>query len=405
MMKRLKVVGIAIAAVLAVSVVEGAVDSASGAISHAMQRYRAESETLDRLARDRDAPAGSRTAWYLGKLASGMSAAHDMLRQMILLTALAEHEPATPARAKSVRLAGRRIILDPGHGGNDPGATGTCRQGGEVRFKLAEKDLTLDVSRRLAERLRGAGAEVLLTRDADETLDLFGRGAVGRMLDADLFMSIHFNYSVLCEPQKKGDRGVDGVNYTTVYIYSPSRRNLPMPGYGDLLADRLHDGTPAASARLASLLFQRLSSALELGEHPTDRVRRLMRVEQSRRTQLAKARQKLVKWKASPSVPSTRASESAPAETVKLYNEFYARQPEKSLPKGVRRSDFVVLREIDNKPAVLVETCFLGDQAELLRLQGNRRREAISEALYQGVCDYLPASRPEPRPAVTASSR
>ncbi len=404
MMKSLKVVGIAITAALAFSVVEGAVDGASGAISRAMQHYRAERQNLEGLGRSRRASASSRAAWYLGKLTSGMAAAHDMLRQMILVTALSEHESGAPARQRSARLAGRRIVLDPGHGGDDPGATGTYREGNAVRFKLAEKDLTLDVSRRLADRLREAGAEVLLTRNSDETLDLFGRGAVGRMLDADLFMSIHFNYSLLCEPQKKGDRAIDGVDYTTVYIYSPSRKNLPMPGYAELLADRLDAGTPAASARLAGLLFKRLSGALELGENPTGRVRRLMRAEEGRRARLSRSRQSLVKWKSTPAAPSSRG-DSAPAATVKLYDEFFAGQPEKALPKGVRRSDFVVLREVDNKPAVLVETCFIGDRAELLKLQGNRRRETISEALYRGICDYLPASRPVSRPTVTASAR
>lgn len=90
-----------------------------------------------------------------------------------------------PAAPPARRL---RVMIDPGHGGRDPGALGT---GG-----LAEKDLVLDVSRLLAERL-GAdpGLEVALTRRDDRFLSLEERTGLANAFDADVFVSIHGNAS------------------------------------------------------------------------------------------------------------------------------------------------------------------------------------------------------------------
>jgi N-acetylmuramoyl-L-alanine amidase len=79
----------------------------------------------------------------------------------------------------------RKIILDPGHGGADPGAPAT---GG-----LWEKDVTLDVARRLKALLLEAGFEVLMTREKDETVSLRERAQFANYQKGDLFISIHFN--------------------------------------------------------------------------------------------------------------------------------------------------------------------------------------------------------------------
>lgn len=80
----------------------------------------------------------------------------------------------------------RRIVLDPGHGGEDSGAQNAA-------YGLNEKALTLDVSRRLARMLRAAGYEVVLTRDADRFIPLEQRARIANHVKADLFLSIHFN--------------------------------------------------------------------------------------------------------------------------------------------------------------------------------------------------------------------
>jgi N-acetylmuramoyl-L-alanine amidase len=80
-----------------------------------------------------------------------------------------------------------RIVLDPGHGGFDPGAIGP----GGVR----EKDVALDVALRAARALRTAGFDVRLTRDADRAVPLENRSAMANAADADLFVSVHCNAS------------------------------------------------------------------------------------------------------------------------------------------------------------------------------------------------------------------
>lgn len=83
-------------------------------------------------------------------------------------------------------LAFKTIVIDPGHGGRDPGAIGA---GGTM-----EKDITLDIALRLRERLRKVGNyRILMTRDSDRTVRLNKRVAFANKNKADLFISIHIN--------------------------------------------------------------------------------------------------------------------------------------------------------------------------------------------------------------------
>ena len=83
------------------------------------------------------------------------------------------------------RLSVRSVVLDPGHGGTDPGAVGT----GGVR----EKDVTLDVARRVKALLEQGHLAVSLTRDGDATLSLRERVLLANAKRPDLFVSIHVN--------------------------------------------------------------------------------------------------------------------------------------------------------------------------------------------------------------------
>ncbi len=95
--------------------------------------------------------------------------------------------PAPPAAVAPPRAA-FVVVIDPGHGGDDRGALGPSG--------LAEKDVTLDVARRLKARiLSEMDAEVILTRDADKTMTLDERTAIANHNRADLFVSIHANAS------------------------------------------------------------------------------------------------------------------------------------------------------------------------------------------------------------------
>jgi len=91
--------------------------------------------------------------------------------------------------ARQLGLGVSRIVIDPGHGGHDPGAKG---KGG-----ITEAELVLDVSLRLEKLLAAVpGVEVLLTRHADEFVALAERTAIANREGADLFLSIHANANV-----------------------------------------------------------------------------------------------------------------------------------------------------------------------------------------------------------------
>ncbi|MBI5469373.1 MAG: N-acetylmuramoyl-L-alanine amidase [Deltaproteobacteria bacterium] len=82
----------------------------------------------------------------------------------------------------------RKIVIDPGHGGKDPGAIG--------RGGLKEKDVTLRLSKMLRERLANdSGPKIIMTRDTDVFIPLEERTAIANKYDADLFISIHINAS------------------------------------------------------------------------------------------------------------------------------------------------------------------------------------------------------------------
>jgi N-acetylmuramoyl-L-alanine amidase len=81
----------------------------------------------------------------------------------------------------------RRVVIDPGHGGKDPGASG--------RRGPREKDVVLSIARELRTHLQREGFEVFMTRERDTYLTLEERTARANDQDADLFISIHANAS------------------------------------------------------------------------------------------------------------------------------------------------------------------------------------------------------------------
>ena len=97
-----------------------------------------------------------------------------------------------PANMRPVRT----VVIDPGHGGRDPGAIGL---GG-----LREKDVNLRLSLILAKKLRAEGFDVVLTRKRDRDLDLEQRTVIAESRNADLFISIHANAS-----RRKATQGIE----------------------------------------------------------------------------------------------------------------------------------------------------------------------------------------------------
>lgn len=97
-----------------------------------------------------------------------------------LLVAAAHLKCAPPPPTLSAK-----VVIDPGHGGRDPGATGPTG--------LHEKDVVLDVALKLAAYLHGKGVRTVLTRQSDVFVSLADRVAVANRERPDLFVSIHAN--------------------------------------------------------------------------------------------------------------------------------------------------------------------------------------------------------------------
>ncbi len=91
----------------------------------------------------------------------------------------------SPEKASRVKGKIRRIVLDPGHGGKDPGAIGPTG--------LKEKEVTLAIAKELARLLRREGLEVYLTREDDRFIPLDRRAEIANQLKGDIFLSIHAN--------------------------------------------------------------------------------------------------------------------------------------------------------------------------------------------------------------------
>jgi len=87
------------------------------------------------------------------------------------------------------------VVIDPGHGGKDPGAVSKDK-------KTYEKTLVLDISKRLADKIRIAcpDVKVVLTRDSDTFVSLDGRATKANKADANLFISIHINSAASTSP-------------------------------------------------------------------------------------------------------------------------------------------------------------------------------------------------------------
>jgi N-acetylmuramoyl-L-alanine amidase len=104
-----------------------------------------------------------------------------------------------PLSAEGLPLVPRgrfKVVIDPGHGGPDPGAVGIAG--------LRETDVVLDVSLQLARLLQSRGVEVLLTRTTEVDVDLPPRVALANSSGADLFLSVHANALSMDRPDVNG---------------------------------------------------------------------------------------------------------------------------------------------------------------------------------------------------------
>jgi N-acetylmuramoyl-L-alanine amidase/putative methionine-R-sulfoxide reductase with GAF domain len=222
------------------------------------------------------------------------------------------------------RVPKMRIVVDAGHGGWDLGTVG--------RRGLLEKDLVLEVARRLGKLLETRlGSDVIYTRQDDNYIPLDERAGIANQAQADLFISVHANYSDL-----PSARGVE--TYYTNFFSAPDVKNV-----------ETRDSTSGSTAVSASL------KPAELHE----------KIEQSRRLAASVQRS--------------------------LYGTLSAQNPGLR-DRGVKAAGFVVLTETA-MPGILAEVSFVSSPTDEQRLRSDGYREQIAEALYKGIARYAANSR------------
>jgi N-acetylmuramoyl-L-alanine amidase len=147
------------------------------------------------------------------------------------ITPVPTGNPPTARNLPTVPRGRFRVVLDPGHGGPDPGAVGI---GG-----LRETDIVLDVALQVAQLLQNRGVQVLLTRTSEVDVDLPPRVALANRSGADLFVSLHANALSMDRPD------VNGVE--TFYFQGGRSYELALSIQRQLMA--VSPGTPDRGAR------------------------------------------------------------------------------------------------------------------------------------------------------------
>ncbi len=256
-----------------------------------------------------------------------------------------EARAPNPAAAQAGAIAGtvdakvasgtsiKCVVIDAGHGGHD---TGTISGNG-----LREKDLALDVARRLRGYLKRnyPEIEVVMTRDGDYFVALEQRTAIANARHADLFISVHANSS----PSKTAS-GVE------TYFVSPDRAKSEDPQTAE------RDNTkPVAETPVETV--QPITASVTIGN----------RVAESR--ELA------------------RYIQSG------LVRGIGAASPRTASNRGVKHAGFVVLLGAA-MPSVLAEVSFLSNPRDEALLQTSQFRERIAASLFAGLNAYLKKNRP-----------
>lgn len=227
---------------------------------------------------------------------------------------------STMIRALGLKI--NRVVIDPGHGGHDQGTVGP--------HGLLEKDLVLDVARRLGKLIQDqSGSEVVYTRSDDTFVPLEGRTAIANERRADLFISIHANNSTL--PRIAGVETFY-LNFTTATdaLDVASREN--------------------ASSQKSVFELQDLLQKITL------------------QNKLEESRELAVRVQSS------------------LYS-FSARYSPGIRNRGVKKAPFVVLIGAQ-MPSILVEIGFLSNAREETLMKRPDHRQRVAEALFRGVSRY-----------------
>ena len=245
------------------------------------------------------------------------------------------------AKPSSARLA--MIVIDPGHGGEDPGARG--------RRGTQEKDVTLLIARRLKAHIDDdPGMRALLTRDGDYYLPLQVRVDKARRVKADLLVSIHADAFI--RPHAHG---------SSVFALSERR----------------------ATSEAARWLAKKENEADLIGGVNIDRKDRYLA-------------QTLLDLSQTATIDhSLRLGNAVLAE---LGNVNALHKPR------VEQASFAVLKAPDI-PSILVETAFISNPDEERRLTDRAYQDRLARAILSGIKRYLDKHPPQPRPTLAALPR
>ena len=230
--------------------------------------------------------------------------------------------PAEVEGLKKFRI--KTIILDPGHGGNDPGAIGR-------RSHVKEKVLTLQMARKLKSILEDAGINIIMTRDSDVFIPLPKRAEVANKSGADLFVSVHINAS-----RARSLRG-----FECYYLSNATDDNARALEAFENSSLRMDDGASAEHSR------------------PLDKTLWDMALTENR----------------------LESSELA-GYICDAINESLAMGN-----RGVRTARFYVLKHT-TIPAVLVESGYISNKYEESRLKDPEFLNRIAESVAQGILRY-----------------
>jgi N-acetylmuramoyl-L-alanine amidase len=138
------------------------------------------------------------------------------------------------------------VVIDPGHGGPDPGAIGIG--------STQEKDVVLEISQQVAELLRGRGVDVLLTRTGDIDVDLPPRAQLANGSGADVFVSIHANALSMSRPDVNG--------LETFYFQSQQGRSLAAAIHNSIMGTVRREDRGVREARFYVIRATRMPSSL-----------------------------------------------------------------------------------------------------------------------------------------------
>ncbi len=243
-------------------------------------------------------------------------------------------KPAPVAARKPPKARKLRVVIDPGHGGRDPGARGPRG--------LAEKNAAFDIAKRLADKLeRRLGIEVIMTRTDDRYVSLEERKDIANRQNADVFVSIHANASK--------NRRLHGIE--TYYLKNTNDRATLRLAKLENGVDMLIKGKDVSTdADLPYIL-----SDMVQGQKEADSILLAGHVQTSLVEHLR---------------PRYRGVESL----------------------GVKQGPFFVL-DGTYMPSILVEVGFITNGLEGRRLAASSYREAIAEGLYLGIKRYLEDDR------------